>query len=130
MSKFYCNVCKEDVTLQDGKCPKCKTNWKKEISDSEEDVKEEVYEVAKEITNEDIEANISFFLKFATVVEWFFVFLAIIAFILAFVLAETTDGLSFILLAGCVGFVILAFIFANALKWMAYMLHTNYKRKK
>ena len=27
MSKFYCNICEEDVTLQNGKCPKCKTDW-------------------------------------------------------------------------------------------------------
>ncbi len=34
MSKFYCNVCNEDVILQNGKCPKCKTNWAKVINES------------------------------------------------------------------------------------------------
>ena len=34
MSKFYCNVCNEDVVLQNGKCPKCKTNWAKVINES------------------------------------------------------------------------------------------------
>ena len=31
MSKFYCNICEEEVTLQNGKCPKCKTDWEKII---------------------------------------------------------------------------------------------------
>ena len=25
MNKFYCNICEEEIILQNGKCPKCKT---------------------------------------------------------------------------------------------------------
>ena len=34
MSKFYCNICENDVELQNGKCPKCKTDWEKVIQDT------------------------------------------------------------------------------------------------
>ena len=32
MSNFYCNICEEDVSLQNGKCPKCKTDWGKIVN--------------------------------------------------------------------------------------------------
>lgn len=33
MGKFYCNICEEEVSLKNGKCPNCDTNWDEIIGD-------------------------------------------------------------------------------------------------
>ena len=51
MSKFYCNICEEEVTLQNGKCPKCKTDWEKIINEkvSEDSKPIDIYKKMKQI---------------------------------------------------------------------------------
>ena len=150
MSKFYCNICENDVELQNGKCPKCKTDWEKVIQDTTNsepiDYKKinrerEYQEVAefnekkvkeikvKEITNDDIQSNINFFLTWAKIDKIFMIIIAIIIAIISLVVLEDTDGYSLILLIFSVALVFQSMIFENSLKWKAYMLHTNNKRR-
>ena len=86
MKNFYCNVCEEEVTLQNGKCPKCKTDWdkiinqkisedntpidiyKKETINNDNEKKQEIeYDDYKVITEENINNNINFFLTWASI---------------------------------------------------------------
>lgn len=149
MSKFYCNICGEDVTLQDGKCPKCKTNWKKVIEKEEKSDNQKPFKTIKKIffeddenieddesnvdrqviTQDDILDNIDFFLKWSEVVLIVFIIIAIIIAVVAFGLIGITRGLSLLLLIPTAVTIIIAIIASNCLKWKAYMLHTNYKRK-
>lgn len=139
MGKFYCNVCDEEVNLQNGKCPKCKTNWEKIDEEKLDDAtpiefKEEYEEIdktdAKNITELDINNNISFFLKWARRGKIFMIIFAIISIIVALAVVEDTDGASLFLLIFAVVVISYAKIFENNLKWKAYMLHTNNKKRK
>ena len=151
MNKFYCNICEEEIILQNGKCPKCKTDWdkiinqkmsedsapidiyKKEIIDndiSDEKNQEVVYDEYKVITEEGIKNNINFFLTWASIGKIFMIFISIIIAIISIIGIEVTDGYSLILLIASIGIVFAGIIFENSLKWKAYMLHTNMKKKK
>ena len=139
MSKFYCNVCNEEVSLQNGKCPKCKTNWDKITEEKLDNAtpiefKEEYEEIdktdVKNITELDINNNISFFLRWAFRGKVFMIILAIISIIVALATVEDTDGASLFLLIFAVVVISYAKIFENNLKWKAYMLHTNSKKRK
>lgn len=145
MNKFYCNICEEEVTLQNGKCPKCKTDWdkivnekisedstpidiyKKEINNNKN--QEIVYDDNKIITEENINNNINFFLTWASIGKIFMIVVGIIIAIISFVGIEATDGYSLILLIVSAGSIFAGIIFENNLKWKAYMLHTNLKKK-
>ena len=135
MSKFYCNICEEEVTLQNGKCPKCKTDWEKIINEKvSEDSKlidiykknetnnsfQEEYSNENVITEDNIKNNIDFFLTWASIGKIFMIVIGI----------ESTDGYSLILLVVSAGIIFAGIIFENSLKWKAYMLHTNMKKKK
>ena len=126
MSKFYCNVCDEDVNLQNGKCPKCKTNWEK----IEEEKLDDATPIEFKEEYEEIDKNISFFLKWARRGKIFMIIFAIISIIVALAALEDTDGASLFLLIFAVVVISYAKIFENNLKWKAYMLHTNNKKRK
>jgi hypothetical protein len=145
MSKFYCNTCGEEVELQNGKCPKCKTNWAKIIKDSEgtDDaipVDLEFNEIPKEvpaptieeikISEEDINYNIYFFLKWAKTIKTLVFIFAIILALYAVFAFEATSGASILLLIFCPAMIVYASIIENNLRWKAYMLHTNKKEHK
>ena len=111
MNKFYCNVCGEEITLQNGKCPKCKTNWNKIINEdivSEEsepfnpnDGKDLSFEDnyipkkdhtdIKSITEEDINSNIVFFLRWGLIVKVILAVLGIIIAVGSFILAGNVE---------------------------------------
>lgn len=143
MSKFYCNICEEDVTLQNGKCPKCKTDWMNIINGTnlenskpinnnfQEDYLKENENKDEEdidITEENIDNNINFFLSWASIGKNFMIVIGIIIAIISLVLIELTEGLSLILLVFSVVIIFAGIIFENSLKWKAYMLHTNVKK--
>lgn len=143
MSKFYCNICEEDVTLQNGKCPKCKTDWMNIINGTnlenskpinnnfQEDYLKENENKDEEdidITEENIDNNINFFLSWASIVKNFMIVIGIIIAIISLVLIGLTEGLSLILLIFSVVIIFAGIIFENSLKWKAYMLHTNVKK--
>ena len=149
MSNFYCNICEEEVTLQNGKCPKCKTDWNKiineEISEDStpidiykkninnndnEEIREKEYDDSRIITEENINNNINFFLTWASIGKIFMIVVGIIITIISFVLLESTDGYSLILLVISASIIFAGIIFENNLKWKAYMLYTNIKKKK
>ena len=140
MGKFYCNICEEEVTLKDGKCPNCKTDWKKVMNGDEnaEDNNIEYYQededentvVVPEITDKDIDDNINFFLSWGNVGKVFLFFVAGVLVLVSFIEMENTDGWSLILLLVAVAVAFFAIVFENSLKWKAYMLHTNKKKKK
>lgn len=149
MSNFYCNICEEEVTLQNGKCPKCKTDWNKiineEISEDStpidiykkninnndnEEIREKEYDDSRIITEENINNNINFFLTWASIGKIFMIVVGIIITIISFVLLESTDGYSLILLVISASVIFAGIVFENNLKWKAYMLHTNIKKKK
>ena len=143
MSKFYCNICEEDVTLQNGKCPKCKTDWMNIINGTnlenskpinnncQEDYLKENENKDEEdidITEENIDNNINFFLSWASIGKNFMIVIGIIIAIISLVLIELTEGLSLILLIFSVVIIFAGIIFENSLKWKAYMLYTNVKK--
>ena len=148
MSKFYCNKCEEEVELQDGKCPKCKTNWDKIINEdisgdskpidiyrqNEDNYREEVQEYSFEdvtnITEECINKNINFFLKWGIIGKVFMIFTGIIGTIISLCLMATTSGTSLLFLLVFIPLICWGIIFDNNLKWKAYMLYTNNKKKK
>ena len=149
MNNFYCNVCEEEVTLQNGKCPKCKTDWdkiinqkisedstpidiyKKEIINNDNEKKQEIeYDDYKVITEENINNNINFFLTWASIGKILMISIGIIIAIISFIGIEATAGYSLILLIVSAGIIFAGIIFENSLKWKAYMLHTNMKKKK
>ena len=144
MNKFYCNICEEEVTLQNGKCPKCKTKWNKvsgmyesieeiepvDLNKSNESKTEKDLTYVKKITEDDIDNNINFFLTWGRVGKILIILLAIIIAIMSIVNAESTDGQSLFSLIISASLIIYAVILENSLKWKAYMLYTNNKRKK
>ena len=149
MNNFYCNVCEKEVTLQNGKCPKCKTDWdkiinqkisedstpidiyKKEIINNDNEKKQEIeYDDYKVITEENINNNINFLLTWASIGKIFMISIGIIIAIISFIGIEATAGYSLILLIVSAGIIFAGIIFENSLKWKAYMLHTNMKKKK
>lgn len=131
MSKFYCNICDEEVTLNNGKCPKCKTNWGKinEVSYQEEQEDGAILFQSK-ITDDDIDNNIFFFLKWASIGKIFMFIMATIVVLISFAELDDTDGKSLLLIIAAVVIIFYALVFENNLKWKAYMLHTNRKNKK
>ena len=146
MNKFYCNVCSEEVVLQEGRCPKCKTNWNKIISDSKtinkleetrsinhvnsyEEEQEKSIEF-KKITDYDVRQNINFFLIWAGVIKILTIVLAVLITIVSICLVEVSEGYSLLLLWISPVLIICSIIFENLLKWKAYMLYTNLKNKK
>lgn len=150
MSKFYCNNCEEEVTLEDGKCPKCNTNWKKIMKEGEkvnsiekeEMHKESDYEESddviyltpsekiEQIMIEDIDNNINFFLVWGKVLKIICIIVCIILFLLSFILIDETDDMSLLFLIPSAASLLFAFIVDNQLKWKAYMLLTNSRKLK
>lgn len=140
MKKFYCNMCEKEVELIDGKCPICKTNWNKIISENTESTSMELINdkqynddfssKPRIITEEEIQNNINFFLSWAKISKIFMIIVAIIVGIIAIVCADDTEGISLLLLVVTAMIIFSAFIFENNLKWKSYMLYTNSKNKK
>ncbi len=136
MSKFYCNVCDEEVTLENGKCPKCNTDWEKIINENTSDnnaddsIKKKST-ITDDSTNEDVTIEdgiyktINFFLNWAGAAKIFYVILAIITAIISICGIAATDGFSLLLLVVSVILLFTGNIFENSLKWKAYMLYTN-----
>lgn len=147
MEKFYCNSCKEDVTLNNGKCPKCNTDWSKKMKVDENSVSVlsddanqitdgDEYEVltpserAEKISLVDIDKNVSFFLIWAVVLRVLFILSSIATFILSFLFIEDTEYQSLFLLIPAFLTFLFSFVAANMLKWKAYMLLTNSRKLK
>lgn len=149
MSKFYCNICEEEVALQNGECPKCKTNWdkiindnisddsqpfnmhpQKNINDNDKFFQEEQDVKINKITEDCMNNNINFFLTWASIGKIFIIIIGIIIAIISLVGIESTDGYSLILLVISACVIFAGIVFENNLKWKAYMLHTNIKKKK
>ncbi len=149
MSNFYCNICEEDVSLQNGKCPKCKTDWgkivnskvsdestpvdiyKKDIvNNKDEEIQIKEFEDNKIITEESISNNINFFLTWSTIVKIIMIIIGIIVAIYSIIRMEATDGNSILLLIFVPLIILYGFILENILKWKAYMLYTNSNNKK
>lgn len=97
---------------------------------SDEKNQEVVYDEYKVITEEGIKNNINFFLTWASIGKIFMISIGIIIAIISIIGIEVTDGYSLILLIASIGIVFAGIIFENSLKWKAYMLHTNMKKKK
>ena len=107
-----------------------KINIEREYQEVAEFNEKKVKEIkVKEITNDDIQSNINFFLTWAKIDKIFMIIIAIIIAIISLVVLEDTDGYSLILLIFSVALVFQSMIFENSLKWKAYMLHTNNKRR-
>ena len=146
MKNFYCNICEEDVVLQNGECPKCKTNWDKIINDTISDdsqpfnmnqesnndnfFQEEKDVEVQKITEDCMHSNINFFLTWASIGKIFMIIIGIIIAFISLVEVESTDGYSLILLVVSAGFIFAGIVFENNLKWKAYMLHTNMNKIK
>lgn len=136
MKKKYCYICDEEVILHDGKCSRCNTALEETCVDvkqtDEIDAVKEKKVVVKNniaITNDDITNNINFFLKHGYYVKVFLYVIAVIMAILAIVLIDETDGLSLFLFLVSLSISGSGVIFENNLKWKAYMLYINMKRK-
>ncbi len=148
MSKFYCNVCEEDVVLENGKCPKCKTNWSKVIKDSENFDAIAVDVNGKEsgftsrdfvnhadngyvdISDEDIDNTINFFLKWGRIGAYLIIIFAFLLIVLALAAYDDLGPASIMLILGALLMVFYAIIFNHSLRWKAYMLYTNKKKNK
>ena len=149
MSKFYCNNCEEEVTLKDGKCPNCNTDWNKLLKEAEKvnemEKKEEhvendyedeefvslsVSEKVEQIKLEDIYNNINFFLTWGKVLKIICLVIGAVLFILSFALSGEMDEESLFFLIPTAFFILFAFIIDNQLKWKAYMLLTNSRKLK
>ena len=149
MSKFYCNVCEEEVVLRNGECPKCKTNWDKIINDNTSDdsqpfnmhlqknindndkfFQEEQGVKINKLTEDCLHDNINFFLTWSSIGKIFMIIIGIIIAIISLVGIESTDGYSLILLVISASVIFAGIVFENNLKWKAYMLYTNIKKKK
>ncbi len=139
MSKFFCNVCENEVELKEGVCPNCKTNWNEIASKAVLDkplvkknlsYEELIEEDDMRITDKDIKNNVNFFLNWGYAGKIIFYVLAIISFICALFLISKISGYSLVLLLQAIIFAILGPVFENILKWKAYMLHTNMKKGK
>lgn len=148
MEKFYCNVCKEDVTLSNGKCPKCNTDWYKKMKVDENSVSilsdaasqkndgDDEYQVltpserAEKISLEDIDKNVSFFLIWSVVLRVLLILASIATFVLSFVFIDDTEYQSLFLIIPAFLAFLFSFIVANMLKWKAYMLLTNSRKLK
>ena len=140
MSKFYCNKCDEDVVLENGMCPKCKTNWGNIIKVTDKlnnDLplrkppvrKKDIDDEMEEITYKDIADVIVFFLSWASFGKFLSIFISLAVAVIAIVLAGETQGLSLFLFALVPLLIFIGFVFENSLKWKAYMLYTNSKNK-
>ena len=140
MEKFYCNVCNCDVTLKNGICPKCETNWQNIIEESlnskntfqkyvkQINEEEKVEEVEEKI--DDIAKTITFFLKYAQAVKIGTFILAIIVAIGCLILVDDSEGLSLIfLILVCPLIVFWGIFLEQHFKWKAYMLKINYESK-
>ena len=135
MSKFYCNVCDEEVTLENGKCPKCNTDWEKIINENTDDNIQNEGTITDDNAEEDVtiedsmNETINFFLNWAGAVKIFYVILAIITAIISICGIAATDGFSLLLLVVSVILLFTGNIFENSLKWKAYMLYTNMNKR-
>lgn len=138
--KFYCNKCNEDISLKNGTCPNCGTNWEELISESVDgtnsvswnqhvmiDEKQEVDEFnnVNGITLNDINNNVYFFLTWATILKIICFVLSSIFLFCTFLLYDPNDIISLWFLVPCLSFFLFGFVVKNNLKWKAYMLYTN-----
>ena len=149
MSKFYCNYCEEEVSLQNGKCPKCGTDWNKKIAEIANDVekekinsgvkgernKKEQYDLKKSNSNddinyEDIDFNIHSLLRCGKNLKIIMLIGSIIFFIIFFVTLEEDNGISYYFLIPAILLIIYAIIIERIFEWKAYMLYTNLKIMK
>ena len=147
MDKFYCNICEEEVVLENGKCPKCNTDWEKVVNEevpinsipvnvyekriiNSENTQEKECETSKTITENSINNNIDFFLKWAKNVKILMIVAAILIAVIALMGAESTEGYSLLLLFGSAIVIFAGIILENNLKWKAYMLYTDMKKNK
>ena len=76
----------------------------------------------------DTESVISFYLKNSEIVRWTFIILAGIVLLAGLIMAEESDGISFIV-GIIVGLVLIgeSIIMQNSFKWKAYMLKNTYE---
>jgi len=75
MNRFYCNVCKKDIMLENGICPDCKTNWDKIINESQISSKNNTFDNCRDInsiTEEHINDNINFYLTWSKIIKIFY----------------------------------------------------------
>ena len=76
----------------------------------------------------DTESVISFYLKYSEIVKWAFIIIAGIVLLSGLIMAEDSDGISFIV-GIIVGLVLIgeSIIMQNSFKWKAYMLKNTYE---
>ncbi len=128
MRKFYCNKCKKDVDLINGKCPLCKTDWEKIIGESIKNIEDIDYDEDSNVMENDIESIFNFYLKIANIGKY--LSLIVVAFILV-VVATNMDRMDepvlflveAIIVAVSIG--LFGFMFEKNVKWKAYMLKIN-----
>ena len=91
--------------------------------------------VVKTDACKDTESVISFYLKYSEIVKWAFIIIAGLVLLSGLIMAEESDGISFIV-GLIVGALLIgeSIIMQNSFKWKAYMLkntyETNLKTKK
>ena len=84
--------------------------------------------VVKTDACKDTESVISFYLKYSEIVKWAFIIIAGIVFLAGLIMAEDSDGMSFVF-GIIVGLILLgeSIIIQNSFKWKAYMLKNTYE---
>ncbi len=133
---FYCKICKGQVVLDGGKCPGCHTDYSEELASERKqsnEVEETNYEEQKainveqiinNISRDKIDANISFFITWGVVLKVILFIVSFACMVLSFVLIDSTDSLSLLLLIPMVSSILMAFIVDNQLKWKSYLLYS------
>lgn len=91
---------------------------------------DEKKEIIDYVTKGDIDRNVNFFLKWSLYVLYFCVIVGGILIFAGLINIENSDGESFAY--ALIGAVVLfnGYILENLLKWLAFMLYTNYKKIK
>lgn len=126
MKNFYCNECEEVVELQNGKCPKCGTDWEKIKKESQTKNESNVNNQLLDTDDFDISTTWNFFINYAYALKIvLFIVAGILALLAIFYIGET-EAMSLLLLPVAGALIFVAIFVEKNFKWKAYMLQTNY----
>lgn len=126
MIRIYCDKCEEEVEIKrDCICPKCKTDWTKEVT-KEVDLDE----VFLGIKPEDADETVDYILSWAQYLKFIYGIIGFVVLVLGVVLIFNDLLLGISCFFG--GIVILGhgLFLEHATKWKAYMLHYTVHGKK
>ena len=118
-NKFYCNICEQDVVLDNGYCPICYTNWEKKIKDAAR---------VDNISALDIRSNIAFHLRWGSIFKIICFIFAILVGISSLVLIGATGAISLSWLVLVPIIIFFGIHIEQNYKCKAYVLYTNMKK--